>query len=243
MPIVDAYVELGHRLVTQRGTDEAQNLFDLADRYKMETLCVASVEAMRGDLQRGNAHVAELIRRSQRLRGYVTVNPNHLEGSVEEMQRYLTGEGFVGIILPPPSFAPPFDSWRTQELIKRARRYSLPFVTFVERPEDAQGLVTLVRSFSGLRFLMIPLSGCDWWAALKVIEDTTNIAVIVSGLLTERGIVEQAVGLLGERRVLFGSGMGRVHPACGLGMVQEAALTDRQRWMVLETNAKNWLGL
>jgi predicted TIM-barrel fold metal-dependent hydrolase len=90
---------------------------------------------------------------------------------------------------------------------------------------------------------MVPLQGCDWWAALKIVSEVANIAVVVSGLLTERGIVEQSIALLGERRVLFGSGMLRIHPACGLGAVQEADLTERQRSMVTDANTRQWLGL
>lgn len=243
MPIVDACVELGWWVVQNPNGDEVSLINRFSERYGMAPLCIASAEAMRGDLQLGNRKVAELVVRSDHLRGYVVVNPNHPEESVEDMKRYLMREGFIGIVLPPPSLAHRLNSWRTTELVKMARRYDSPFVAFVETSEDAQALVSLTKAFSGVRFLIVPLQGCDWWAALKIIDDATNIAVVVSGFLTERGIIEQAISLLGDRRVLFGSGMTKVHPACGLGMVQEAELTERQRSMVLETNARNWLNL
>lgn len=243
MPIIDAYAELGWWAVQNRDGDEAAVLDRFAERYGIATVCMASAEAMRGDLQLGNRKVADLVARNHRVKGYVVVNPNHPDGSASDMKRYLLRSGFIGIVLPPPSLAHPLNSWRTVELVKMARRYDVPFVAFAETSDDAQALVSLTRTFQGVRFLMVPLSGCDWWAALKIVEEVTSIAVIVSGFLTERGIVEQAVGLLGERRVLLGSGMTRIHPTCSLGMVQEADLTERQRAMVLETNARHWLGV
>ncbi|GBC98943.1 hypothetical protein HRbin17_01462 [bacterium HR17] len=241
MPIVDAYAELGWWTLYHRDGDEIEAIARYADRYGMTTVCIASAEALRGDLQLGNRKIAELVRQHQRLKGYVVVNPNHPEESAEDMKRYLGQAHFVGIVLPPPSLAYALSSWRTVELVKMARRYDVPFVAFAETAEDAQGLVALTKAFAGVRFVMVPLQGCDWWAALKIVAEVANIAVVVSGLLTERGIAEQAIALLGERRVLFGSGMTRFHPACGLGIVYEAELTERQRAMVLETNARQWL--
>ncbi len=243
MPLVDAYAELGWWTMRRREGDEVAVMEQFAKRYNIGTLCLASAEAMRGDLALGNRKVAELVARYPRFRGYVVVNPNHLEASAEEMRRYLTREGFLGIVLPPPSLAHPFNSWRTVELVKMARRYDCPFVAFVETSEDAQALVGLTKAFAGIRFLMVPLKGSDWWAALKIVEDVANISLVVSGLLTERGIVEQGMALLGERRLLWGSAQTRIHPLCSLGMVQEAEITERQRAMIVETNARHWLGV
>ncbi len=243
MPLLDAYSELGWWAIQNRDGDEVEVMNRLAERYNIATVCVASAEAMRGDLVLGNKRVAELVAQNPKFRGYVVVNPNHLEASAEEMKRYLTKANFLGVVLPPPSLAHPLNSWRTLELVKMARRYDCPFVTFVETSEDAQALVSLTKSFPGIRFIIVPLRGSDWWAVLKILEDVTNISVVVSGLLTERGIVEQAMELLGERRVLWGSAMTRVHPTCSLGMLQEAELTERQRSMLVEINARHWLNL
>lgn len=242
MPI-DVYAELGWWAIQNRDGDEIAAMERLAERYNIGTICIASAEAMRGDLSLGNRRVAELVSQNAKFRGYVVVNPNHLEASAEEMKRYLLRPNFLGVVIPPPSLAHPLNSWRTLELIKMARRYDCPFVTFTETSEDAQALVALTKSFSGIRFLMVPLRGSDWWAALKIVEDIPNISVVASGLLTERGIVEQAVALLGERRVFWGSAMTRTHPTRSLGMVQEAELTERQRNMITEINAKHWLNL
>lgn len=242
MPI-DVYAELGWWAIQNRDGDEIAAMGRLAERYNIGIICIASAEAMRGDLALGNRRVAELVSQNAKFRGYVVVNPNHLEASAEEMKRYLLRPNFLGIVIPPPSLAHPLNSWRTLELIKMARRYDCPFVTFIETSEDAQALVALTKSFSGIRFLMVPLQGSDWWAALKIVEDVPNISVVVSGLLTERGIVEQAVALLGERRVLWGSAMTRTHPTRSLGMVQEAELAERQRNMIAEINARHWLNL
>ncbi|MCS7264761.1 MAG: amidohydrolase family protein [Armatimonadetes bacterium] len=243
MPLIDAYAELGWWTIQNRDGDEIAMMERVAQRYNIEFISVASAEAMRGDLSLGNRKVAELVAQNPKFRGYVVVNPNHLEASSEEMKRNLTKGNFLGIVLPPPSLAHPFNSWRTMELIKMARRYDCPFVAFVEISFDAQALVALTKSFPGIKFLMVPNQGSDWWAALKIVEDVTNISVVVSGLLTERGIIEQAISLLGERRVLWASGMTRVHPTCSLGMIQEAELTERQRNMIVEVNAKHWLSL
>ncbi len=241
MPLFDSYAELGWWSIQNRDGDELALMEKFAERYNIATICVASAEAMRGDLSLGNRKIAELVAQNKRFRGYVVINPNHLEASADEMKRYLTRENFLGIVLPPPSLAHPFNSWRTVELVKMARRYDCPFVAFVETSYDAQALVALTKSFPGIRFLMLPTQGSDWWAALKIVEDITNISVVVSGLLAERGVIEQAVTLLGDRRVLWASAMTRIHPTRSLGMIQEADLTERQRNMMVETNARHWL--
>lgn len=243
MALSDAYAELGWWAIRNRDEDEVAMIEKFAERYNIATICIASAEAMRGDLALGNRKIAELVSRNSKFRGYLVVNPNHLEASSEDMKRYLTHPDFVGIVLPPPSLAHPLNSWRTLELVRMARRYDRPFVAFAETSEDAQALVALTKSFPGIHFLMIPTQGSDWWAALKIVEGVTNISVIVSGLLTERGIIEQAISLLGERRVLWGSAMTRVHPTCSLGMIQEADLTERQRNLIVELNARHWLNL
>jgi len=112
MPLLDVYAELGWWAIQNRDGEEVAVVEKFAERYNIETLCVASAEAMRGDLTLGNKKVAELVNQNPRFRGYVVVNPNHLEASAEDMKRYLTRS--ISRHCPtPPSLAHPLDSWRT----------------------------------------------------------------------------------------------------------------------------------
>ncbi len=241
--MVDAFGEWGWHTLREGEEGEWNLIRTWAQRYEVSQFCLASAESMRGDLVRGNNLLKTVVSKEERIKGYLVINPNHLEESAEEMKKYLSGGDFVGILLPPARLARPLNSWRTIEMLKMARRYDVPLVAFLETESDAGGLVSLVRRYPGLRSLAVLLPGCDWFAALRIISEVPNVAVIVTGLLTERGLVEQAVSLLGERRVLFGSGITRVHICRGIGMVLEADVTDRQRQMILEGNARAWLGL
>ncbi|MCS7223104.1 MAG: hypothetical protein NZ959_00895 [Armatimonadetes bacterium] len=241
--MVDAFGEWGWQTLRAGDESEWQLLEKCAQRYGVSHYCLASAEAMRGDLIKGNERLAQVTRTNSLVKGYVVVNPNHLDESAGEMKKYLSEGQFIGIAIPPPRLSHPLGSWRTAEVVKMARRYDVPLLTFLETEKDAEGLLSLVRTFSGLRALAVLLRGCDWWVAFRILSESPNVATIVTGLLTERGVIEQGVALLGDRRVLFGSGMTKVHISRALGMILEADITDRQRQLILEGNARSWLSL
>jgi predicted TIM-barrel fold metal-dependent hydrolase len=61
-------------------------------------------------------------------------------------------------------------------------------------------------------------------------------------IYTERGVLERAFAILGERRVLWGSDWGACQPAAALGMIKDSTLSGPQRERMTYRNAKDLLG-
>lgn len=211
-----------------------------ADRFGVELMCFASREAG-ADLDGGNARLAGQLAADPRFRGWLTLSIHQPDHSQELARQYLVKQNWVGTRLEQSSDADSIATAGGHELLNALRRYSKPVLVTASTPATLTAAVATAKEFHSLRFLLCPQSEELTSNAIAAIKEAINVALLPSVIYTERGVVERAVAVLGERRVMWGSDWGACQPAAALGMVKDSVISAHQRERMTYRNAKDLL--
>jgi uncharacterized protein len=165
------------------------------------------------DLAYGNDALLALARQHpDRIRGYVTVNPNYTAHARTEIARCLDA-GMVGIKLAASRRAtdPLLDP-----ICELARDRGVPVLHHVwqhrrrdwpgQEASDATELATLARRYPDVRFILAHVGGGgDWQHSLAALRSVPNILVDLSGSGVDGGMLEACVETVGVERLLWGT--------------------------------------
>ncbi|NUP99551.1 MAG: amidohydrolase family protein [Armatimonadetes bacterium] len=179
--------------------------------------------------------------------GFCYLNPAHDPGfSREELQRCVA-EGMLGIKL---WVAVNARDPRLDPILELAAEQGLPVlfhawyktVGLAAEESSPADIADLARRHPTVPLIMAHVTGGGQRGVADVAE-LPNVLVDTSGSQPVAGIIEYAVRELGEERVLFGSDAYGRDFAVALARVEAAALTPRQRRLVLGGNAARLLML
>jgi len=227
-------------------------LVGIADRVGVERLCVhlgrhlggenPTPEQIRGD----NDFVLEAIRHAKtRALGYVYLNPNHLDFSLQEFDRCVVDGPMVGVKLwvAKKCSAPELDP-----IVKRAaeRKAVIYQHTWLKVQGNQAGestpmdVVELSRRHPGVK-LICGHSGGDWERGIRMIRSSPNILLEIAGSDPTSGFVEMAVRELGAERVVFGSDVSGRSFGSQIAKVLGAAIPEASKRLILRENPKGLL--
>jgi predicted TIM-barrel fold metal-dependent hydrolase len=166
------------------------------------------------DVEYGNdALVALEHEHPDRIRGYVTVNPNYTAHARGEIARGLAA-GMIGIKLAASRRAtdPLLDP-----ICELARERGVPVLQHVwqqrrhdwpgQEASDAAELCALAARHPDVRFILAHIAGGgDWRHSLAVLrENTPNVYVDLSGSGVDGGMLEACLEAVGVERLLWGT--------------------------------------
>jgi predicted TIM-barrel fold metal-dependent hydrolase len=194
------------------------------------------------DLAYANAALRELQRaHPDRIRGYVTVNPNLQRAALAEVERGLD-LGMVGIKLAASRRAgdPLLDP-----IARVAVRRDVPVLQHVwqhrrrevpgQEVSDALDLGVLARRHPSARFILAHIGGGgDWAHSLRALADLPNVFVDLSGSGVDRGMLELCVECVGVDRLLWGcdltmdTGVAKLRHLSAMGWTAEEV--EKVRW-------------
>jgi predicted TIM-barrel fold metal-dependent hydrolase len=165
------------------------------------------------DVTRGNDAMLEIAEREpERVRMYVTVNPNYTDHALMEIDRCV-GRGAIGIKLAAsrraddPLLDPIADVAATRGLpvlhhIWQHRRREWPS----QEISDGADLARLAVRHPRANFILAHIGGGgDYAHTFPAVVDTPNIFPDLSGSGVDRGMLDAAVAALGAQRLLWGS--------------------------------------
>ena len=165
------------------------------------------------DVTLGNDEMLALQRlEGDRVRSYVTVNPNDGEHALGEIERCLA-QGAVGIKLAASRRA---DDPLLDPIAKEAARRGVPVLQHIwqhrrrdwpgQEASDAVELARLAARHPGVAFILAHIGGGgDWQHTLPAIIDLPNVYVDLSGSGVDRGMLDRTVAAVGASRLLWGS--------------------------------------
>jgi len=103
-------------------------------------------------------------------------------------------------------------------------------------------MAELGKRYPGVTFIFAH-AGMMWVKAFQAAQPYPNLCFDVSGFDPERGVVEQAVSVLGAERIFFGSDApGRAY-AAQLAKVLYADISERDKTLILAENAARLLNM
>lgn len=228
------------------------HLVEFADRMGVARICVFmgldwSYDPSPEKLRRENDEVLRAIRAfPDRAFGFVYLNPNHLQTSLDELNRCVRDGPMVGVKL---WVAKHCDAPELDPLIDRARELQAPVFqhTWLKITGNLPGestpsdLAELAARHPGATFFC-GHSGGDWEIGLRAIRPHPNILTDLGGGDPVAGFTEMAVRELGPDRVLYGSDIAGRSFASQLAKVLGAQLPETTRNAILGGNLRRVLG-
>ena len=164
-----------------------------------------------GDVTLGNdAMIALASAEPARVRWYVTVNPNHTAHAIAEIERGVQA-GAIGVKLLASRRA---DDPLLDPICEAAATHELPVLHHVwqhrtrdwpnQEISDGRDLAALAARHPRVAFILAHLGGGgDWAHTLPAVRDTPNVYPDLSGSGVDRGMLDDALAVLGPQRLLW----------------------------------------
>jgi predicted TIM-barrel fold metal-dependent hydrolase len=163
------------------------------------------------DVTRGNDAMAEIARAEpERVRWYVTVNPNYTAHALAELKR--GGQsGAIGVKLLASRRA---DDPLLDPICQAAAEYGFPILHHVwqhrtrewpnQEISDGVDLGNLASRHPTVSFILAHIGGGgDWAHTLAAVRDVPNVYPDLSGSGVDRGMLDAALTTLGAQRLLW----------------------------------------
>ncbi|RLF00645.1 MAG: hypothetical protein DRJ63_01770 [Thermoprotei archaeon] len=214
----------------------AKELVRAMDRYGIKCSFISSIKSLVYDYIEGNEDVEKAcLEYPKRLFGLVAVNPLYGKEAIEEMTRRLAKEVFIGVKIHPHYFNVPADSPLMNPIVEKAISLRAPL--FIHSYDGGVQLENLADRYPDALIVMYHMGGGDWEEGVLRVRRFDNVYVEMSSSFVDVGMVETAVEVLGEQRVLFGSDIPFQSPSISMAKVLEANISDYVKEMIFYRNA------
>ena len=197
-------------------------------------------------LREENDQVLRALQRwPDRTLGFVYLNPNQLDFSLQEFDRCVRDGPMVGVKL---WVAKHCNAPELDPIVERAVSMKAMILqhTWLKVGGNGRGestpydLVELARRHPQASFIDAHTGG-DWELGIRVIRSTPNVATAMAGFDPTSGAVEMAVRELGAERVVYGSDVAGRSFASQLGKVTGAEIPEPARRLILGENLRRML--
>ena len=223
------------------------------EQHEVEKAIMMSSMGIQYDFVAGNAELAEAIAPFDNLYGYVYINMHYPELSLEELEKYLTSDKFVGGKYNGEycrAAACAEENRIVFDLLEKRYRKPLLLHTWglpehgnvVAYSLPSQAL-ELAQQHPELTVIMGHMGGTEWMSAIRAAAAAPNLYTDMQSSIADRDKVGVAVQMLGAEKVLFGSGSIGWGLMKQKGAVLAADITDQEKHMVLYENARRLFGI
>jgi predicted TIM-barrel fold metal-dependent hydrolase len=231
--------------------ERTANLLEFADRLGIHRLMLSLGYPLLENpspeqLRETNDQVLRALKRwPARTLGFVYLNPNHLDFSLQEFDRCVRDGPMVGVKL---WVARRCNASELNPIVERAISVKAVILQHTwlkvggNGPGEStpQDLAELARRHSDA-VLVDAHTGGDWELGIRAIRSTKNVSTCMAGFDPTSGCVEMAVRELGAERVLYGSDAAGRSFASQLAKVIGAAIPESARTLILGGNLRRML--
>jgi predicted TIM-barrel fold metal-dependent hydrolase len=233
--IIDVHAHWGPWFFSMEVGDLATNLA-VMDRYGIDRAVVSATEAVIYDPPAGNRAMARVLQTSDRLLGYVTVNPRRLADAERDLCDLLPTGRFVGVKIHTDYTGSPVSSPQTRDALALAAGHDLPVLihTWGSTPLD---LAQACTDIPGLRAIAGHMGADGWRYAVEAANSVDRLWLEPCFSHTEAGRFAAVASSVDSRRLLFGTDSTLIDPAAAVGAVLAANLTDEMAERVAWRNA------
>ncbi len=240
MKIIDVHAHYGKWFIPTN-KNSIKDTLEIMRKNNIERAILSSSLAIIYNFVEGNRELSKVIEGYKNLFGYIFLNPNYIQLSLKEMNKYLSRENFVGLKLYSNGYI-------NQPLNCEGHRRFLQLLA-EDYPEkgvilfhcwfqSVSQLIELAKEFPTLKFIMGHMGGIEWREAVEKAKEVKNLYLEICSGYPLRNKIEDAVEAVGVQRVLFGSDMTLLDPGSSLGMVLDAEIPSEKKERILYKNAK-----
>ncbi len=174
--IVDVHSHYG-QWVSSSGADSPESFSEALDRFAIDRTICSSARAVQYDIITGNSEVAALIETDSRIYGAITVNPNHRDASIREIEKYSEDKRFVAVKLHPDYCGVSADAGEALAVIKTAVKKRLPVLVHTWGEAEVAATTALARAVGDLPVFMFHMGGDAWREAIKCAAGQDNLCL------------------------------------------------------------------
>jgi predicted TIM-barrel fold metal-dependent hydrolase len=228
-----------------------ERLLQFADRMGIERLVLSLGVPLLEDpppeqFRDVNNQVLRVLRRwPGRALGFVYLNPNHVASSCEEFDRCVRDGPMIGVKL---WVAKRCSARELDPIVERAvaARAVIYQHTWFNRLGNLPGestpydVAALAVRHPEAR-IICGHTGGDWELGIRAVRSARNASACIAGSHPTAGFIEMAVRELGAERVIYGSDAPGRSFASQLGKVLGAAISARDKTLILGGNLKRLL--
>lgn len=230
---------------------DAESLLAMMDRSGIKQLAVCSTGSIFSDWRIGNEDAIALAEKyPDRFVPFVSMGPAFLKAELVEYLKRYKARNVRGIRLYPchQTFRLTNDH-RVAKILETAEELHWPVMLPIRvimnwgLPELNTGSIeAVVSSFPKLPFILSTVGNGEVNWARELMRVSPNVYLEISGLQGFR-ILDHAVKAIGTEKLLFGTGLPLMYPACSVVKVANARITPEQKFAISEGNARKLLGL
>jgi len=224
----------------------------MMDSYAIDICVISGLRGLFYGQDNCNEEVFRGLKNSGgRLVGYVVGNPNHIEQSLADIERYAKEKEFVGVKFHPAWHGVPIDDRRYTPILQLCEELNLPILihSFVSefvglQISEPERVVKVAKEYK-CPIIMGHMGG-NTRRGVEAAKRYDNIFVEICGGRQDadsRSVwtldrVELPLKELGADRILFGTDLPLVDPSSSFGIVEEAEILPADREKIMYKNAK-----
>ena len=228
-----------------------KSVLTLMDRHGIDVLAVCSTRSIFWDWRLGNEEAIKAARNDpSRFVAFVSISPIRPPSELARQLEIYKQADVKGLRLYPQHQAYSLTGLAGSSVIlQTAQELSLPVVLPIRAimqwglPElDTGTIEAVVTRYPRLPFILSGLNyGRTLWA-YDFMQGHPNVYLEISGMQGFRAL-EDAVRSVGAERILFGSGLPLLYPACSLAKLETARITRADKEAISGGNARRLLGM
>jgi predicted TIM-barrel fold metal-dependent hydrolase len=255
--IIDIHGHLGNINFAPFWQADAKKLEEHLEKSGVDKLCVSSSRSIMYDVCEGNLELARALETSEKLLGYVTVNPLFPE-SIDDL-KYLNNDKFIGVKVHPDYHGYNLSSITAQNFLhKVAEKVKLMLFHVSCMPgtgfSDAGVVTKFARDHPGTNIVMAHMAGIFQnglypyfpnFQGLEIVNKSacSNIYVDTAHYLmyVYPGVMEKMVELIGPDHIVFGTDcplQGHMQIRFAIEIIKNLNIPDSEKQKIFSVNAE-----
>lgn len=250
--IIDVHTHYGYSFFPIE-TMFHEGIVEMMDIYNIDIGITSGFRGIFYELDNCNEEVYQGILKSNgRLKGYVVVNPNHIDKSLSDIETYMAYDEFVGVKIHPAWHGVPIDDARFHPIIDLCTDKGIPllvhsFVSEYTGPQVSEPeRITKVAKRNKKCVIVMGHIGGNTRRGVNAAKGIDNIFVEICGGRQDADStsvwtsdrLSLPIKELGSERVLFGTDLPLIDPSSSIGILEESNFASLEKENVMYRNAK-----
>lgn len=224
---------------------EVEDHLSSMDKWGVEKRCVSWWQPHNAP-DEGNRIIANIIKKySDRFLGFAVINPRWYKESVEEVLKAKEKYGMVGLKFHPAACHYRPDLPLMDRVMEKAITIGFPmlFHCGADGYSNPHNLGNLAARFPEAKIIMAHMGEEAWFEAIAIAGKHDNIILDTTGSQNWYRILNYALDMVGEDRIVFGMDFPAYNPGPEISKVRDADITEAQKRKIMGENAARLLGL
>jgi len=207
------------------------------DKDNVSNCFISSVEALIGDLIKGNELTYADASEDERIFAYTYYDPTRVDESLREIEKYKNNPKFIGFKSRPEYHKIDIDDSSYVPLLEAAEHLDKPILLHCFPISDAYALANALKS-STAKVIMVHACNDKYHEAMSVINKFENVFVEPVTSNHYPGKIRSIINTIGYERLLFGSDYGLMSRERIIRTYTEAYLSSIEHEAIFSGNSR-----